>query len=131
LSGAIASESLVNDMTDVLKAEARRFLELLGTAPFTRCYPLTREFEGMPTTPGFYAFRHRSAGILYIGIATNLRRRFRNGHKALAWAFIDRLDPDDVRIAAVGIDRQTAPQVEYLETLMIQSARPRYNSRIK
>ena len=118
-------------MSDVLKAEAQRFLELLDNAPFIQCYPLTRDFEAVPTSPGFYAFRHRMEGILYIGIATNLRRRFRNGHKALAWAFIDRLDPDDVRIAAVGIDRQTAQQVEYIETLMIQSARPRYNSRIK
>jgi excinuclease UvrABC nuclease subunit len=116
-------------MSDVLKAEAQRVLQQLATKPFSQCYPLTREFESMPNSPGFYAFRHRLEGILYIGIATNLRRRFRNGHKALAWAFIDRLDPDDVRIATVRINRQNAQQVEYLETLMIQSARPRYNTR--
>ncbi|MCU0569561.1 MAG: GIY-YIG nuclease family protein [Oculatellaceae cyanobacterium Prado106] len=95
-------------MSDVLKEEARRCLERLATKSFDDCYPLTREFETVPNSPGFYAFRHRLDGILYIGIATNLRRRFRNGHKALAWAFIDRLDPDDVRIATVRIDRQTA-----------------------
>jgi excinuclease UvrABC nuclease subunit len=116
-------------MSDVLKAEAQRVLQQLATKPFSQCYPLTREFESMPNSPGFYAFRHRLEGVLYIGIATNLRRRFRNGHKALAWAFIDRLDPDDVRIATVRINRQNAQQVEYLETLMIQSARPRYNTR--
>jgi hypothetical protein len=57
-----------------------------------------------------------------------LRRRFRNGHKALAWAFIDHLYEDDVRIAIVEMGQRTLEQVDYLETLMIQSARPQGNS---
>jgi excinuclease UvrABC nuclease subunit len=118
-------------MSEVLNAEAQRYLKQLSAKPFDQCHPLTREFESVPSSPGFYAFRHRSQGILYIGISSNLNRRFRNGHKALAWAFIDRLDPDDVRIATVIVDIQTAKQIEYLETLMIQSARPSYNSRMK
>jgi excinuclease UvrABC nuclease subunit len=118
-------------MSDELRADAQTILETLATYPFEHCYPLSRDFAVVPSNPGFYAFRHRLEGILYLGLATNLRRRFRNGHKALSWAFIDRFDPDDVRIAAVGMGRRTFQQVEQIEILMIQSARPRYNTRMK
>jgi excinuclease UvrABC nuclease subunit len=118
-------------MSEILREEAQEILETLSLTPFGNCYPLSRDFEAVPSDPGFYAFRHRSDGILYIGIGTNLRRRFRNGHKALSWAFVDRLSPDDVRIATVEMGQRTPKQVEYIETLMIQGARPRYNTRMK
>lgn len=51
--------------------------------------------------------------------------------KALSWAFVDRLNPDDVRIAAVEMGQRTPQEVEYIETRMIQSARPSYNTRMK
>jgi excinuclease UvrABC nuclease subunit len=117
-------------MSAALRAEAQVLLEALRTTPFEDCCYLSREFESVPSAPGFYAFRHRMDGILYIGIANNLRRRFRNGHKALAWAFIDHIYADDVRIALVAMGERTIEQVDYLETLMIQSARPRYNTRM-
>jgi predicted GIY-YIG superfamily endonuclease len=117
-------------MTEGLKAEAQIILETLASTSFEECYPLSRGFEEVPSNPGFYAFRLRSVGILYIGITSNFRRRFRNGHKALSWAFVDRLDPDDVKIATVNMGRRTPQQVEYIEILMIQSARPRYNTRM-
>ncbi|PSB17533.1 excinuclease ABC subunit C [Phormidesmis priestleyi ULC007] len=118
-------------MSEALKEEAREILETLSLTSFESCYPLSRDFETVPSNPGFYAFRHRRKGILYIGIGNNLRRRFRNGHKALSWAFVDRLDSDDVRIAIVEMGRRTPLEVEYLETRMIQSARPGYNTRMK
>jgi excinuclease UvrABC nuclease subunit len=118
-------------MSDALSADAQTILQILATDPFEHCYPLSRDFEVVPSHPGFYAFRHRQHGILYLGIGTNLRRRFRNGHKALSWAFIDRFDPDDVRIATVEIGRRTFQQIEAIEILMIQTARPRYNTRMK
>jgi excinuclease UvrABC nuclease subunit len=118
-------------MTEGTETEAQIILDALASMPFEECYPLSRDFDAVPSNPGFYAFRLRSIGILYIGITSNFRRRFRNGHKALSWAFVDRLDPDDVRIATVNMGRRTPQQVESIEILMIQSVRPRYNTRIK
>jgi len=37
--------------------------------------------------------------IYFSKVLPNTWVRLREGHKALGWAFIDRLDPDDVRIA--------------------------------
>ena len=121
----------VRKMSEALKEEAREILETLSMTSFENCYPLSRNFEVVPSDPGFYAFRHRRNGILYIGIGNNLRRRFRGGHKALSWAFVDRLNPDDVRIADVEMGQRTPKEVEYIETRMIQSARPSYNTRMK
>ncbi len=106
-------------------------METLSSKPFQELFILTRSFEDVLSNPGFYAFRHRLNGILYIGVGTNVRRRFRNGHKALSWAFVDRLNPDDVRIATAEMGRRTFQQVEYIETVMIQSTRPVYNTRMK
>ena len=118
-------------MSEALRQEAQTILEVLSSMPFEDCYPLSRYFDDLPCDPGFYAVRHCLDGILYIGISNNLRRRFRDGHKALSWAFVDRLSPDDVRITSVAMGKRTPQQVEYLEALMIKSARPRYNIRMK
>ena len=118
-------------MSDLLKAEARSVLEKLSSTPFEDLFALSRNFDPVSSNPGFYAFRHRLDGVLYIGISNNLRRRFRNGHKALSWAFVDRLSPDDVKIATVAMGQLTPQQVEWIETRMIQTAQPRYNSRMK
>ncbi|MBM0744753.1 GIY-YIG nuclease family protein (plasmid) [Phormidium sp. CLA17] len=116
-------------MSETLKSDAQMVLKALSSILFEECYPLSRDFEPVPSNPGFYAFRYRDE-ILYIGIGNNLRRRFRNGHKALSWAFVDRLNPDDVRISTFAMGRRSPQQVEYIETLMIQMARPRYNTRM-
>jgi excinuclease UvrABC nuclease subunit len=118
-------------MNESLKADAQQVLNTLLSLPFEDCYPLSRDFEAVPSNPGLYAFRHREQGILYIGIGSNLRRRFRNGHKALSWAFVDRLNPDDVKIATVPMGRRSLQQMEYVETLLIQTVRPQYNTRMK
>jgi hypothetical protein len=119
-----------------IETEAQRILETLSSIPFENCYPLSRGFLDIPTSPGLYAVRHRTEEILYIGLATKLRRRFRDGHKAFFWAFLDYYSPDDIRISAVGItserfDLQNLRRMEDLETLMIRIAHPRYNSLIK
>jgi excinuclease UvrABC nuclease subunit len=80
---------------------------------------------------GIYAVRHQQQGILYIGKAASLRQRFLGGHKALVWALIDRLDPDDLRIAFVITSPQWRRSQLELETLIIQTIKPRYNSRIR
>jgi excinuclease UvrABC nuclease subunit len=108
-------------------------LSELTLIPFSQCYKLSREFRGMPTTAGLYAVRHEDEGVLYIGLAVNLKRRFKDtGHKAFFWAYLDYYPPDKIRIAVrslIGFDSFKA--AENAETLMIRSARPRYNTRIK
>lgn len=118
-------------MSDFLEQEGQRILESLASMPFETCYPLSRRFEVVPTNPALYAVRYRPEGILYLGKAINLRRRFKDGHKALSWAFVDRLDPDDVRIAAEFLPPSTAQYSTQIEILMIRIAQPRYNSLIK
>lgn len=116
---------------DFAMGEAQRLLESFTSIPFGDCHSLTREFVTVPVRPGIYVFRHQVEGILYIGKAVNIRQRLRGGHKALGWAFIDRLDPDDVRIAASVLGYQAWLQSLEIEVRMIQTLRPRYNSRIR
>jgi excinuclease UvrABC nuclease subunit len=117
--------------TEPYRGEARAILNNLSSMPFEDCYPLSRKFEPIPTNPGLYAVRHRTEGILYIGKSINLRRRFCDGHKAFSWAFVDRHDPNDVRIAIEIFGLQSWQRAGDLETLMIRSVQPSYNSLIK
>lgn len=112
---------------------AQRILDQLAFMRFEECHRLSREFKNIPTVPGLYAIRHRTEGILYIGLGLQLRRRFRDtGHKAFFWAFLDYYFPDDIRIAISLLeDFQTFRQSEDLEARMIQIAQPRYNVRKK
>jgi excinuclease UvrABC nuclease subunit len=114
-----------------LDAEALRLLQLLMDLPFEECHALTREFATVTPRSGVYVFRHQQEGVLYIGKAVNIRQRLRGGHKALGWAFIDRLDPDEVKVAAVGLGYQAWLQALEIEARMIQALRPRYNIRIR
>lgn len=117
----------MNDVQD----EAQRILDRLNSMPFKDCYRLSRMFRNVPTNPALYAVRHCVDGILYLGTTNNLRRRFRDGHKALSWTFIDRYDPDDVRIAPAFLPPSTAQRSKELEILMIRITQPSYNSLIK
>lgn len=114
----------------LLKEEAIRLLDILRTTPFSHCYPLSRKFQELPNRTGIYAIKHRFQGILYIGKSGNVRSRLRGGHKALGWAFIDRLDPDDVRIAVVRLSFEWIRLSLQLEGIMLREVRPPYNDRI-
>lgn len=116
---------------NLIETEAIRILEIFTTTSFLDCHPLSRDFRAVPARPGIYGVRHIAQEILYIGKARDIRHRFRDGHKSLAWAFIDRLDPDDVRIITVVLGYQAWLQSLEIEARMIQLARPRYNSRIR
>jgi excinuclease UvrABC nuclease subunit len=108
--------------------EAKRILDRFSTLPFEQAYPLSRNFPLVPIRTGVYGFRHTTLGILYIGKAANIQRRIRNGHKALAWAFIDRLNPNEVRVVAEVLRGEQARQgLLDIEATMIQMARPSYN----
>jgi len=113
-----------------LEAEATRLLQILCECPFEECHALSREFATVPPRSGVYGFRHQQE-VLYIGKAVNVRQRLRGGHKALGWAFIDRLDPDAVRVATIPLGYQAWLDALELEARMIQKLRPRYNSIIR
>ena len=118
-------------MSNPIQQEARQILDTLAFKPFEQCQPLSREFGAIPTRVGLYAFRHCSEGLLYIGKAKNLRDRLRNGHKAFLWGWLDRYNPDDVRIAYVALNQWQRPGLSYeLETLILQATNPPYNVKI-
>ncbi len=118
-------------MTDSIQQEARAILDTLAFMPFEDCVSLSRNFDEIPTRLGLYAFRHRTEGLLYIGKAKNLRDRFRGGHKAFLWGWLDRYDPGDVRLAVVTLNQWQKPGLSYeLETLILQATHPPYNVKI-
>jgi hypothetical protein len=82
-----------------LHAQARSILDEIAFTPFEQCLSLSREFEEIPARPGIYAVRHQTEGLLYIGKTKSLRGRFKGGHKAFLWAWLDKYDDQDVRIA--------------------------------
>lgn len=118
-------------MTEFIQQEARQILNSLAFTPFDNCQPLSRDFDTIPTKVGLYAFRHRTEDLLYIGKAKNLRDRLRGGHKAFLWGWLDRYNPDDVRIAFVTLNQWQKPGLSYeLETLILQATYPPYNVKI-
>lgn len=119
----------MDDYPNFIVEEALRLLDVLSGTPFSDCYPLSKKFNDLPPRPGIYAFKHRTLGILYIGKTTNIRARLRGGHKALGWAFIDRMDPDDVRLACVVLDYQWNRVSYQLEQVMIGQIQPPYSDR--
>jgi excinuclease UvrABC nuclease subunit len=118
-------------MPDSVQQEALKILDSLAFTPFEQCQPLSRDFDTIPTKVGLYAFRHYTEGLLYVGKAKNLRDRLRGGHKAFLWSWLDRYEPDEVRIAYVTINQWQKPGLSYeLETLILQSTYPPYNVKI-
>jgi len=115
---------------DEIYAEAGRLLQIFETIPFEACCPLSKGFNGLPSRPGLYALKHQQLGILYIGKSGNVKGRWRGGHKALGWAFIDRMDPDDVRIAVATLSFRWTRLSLQLERIMLRQALPPYNERI-
>jgi excinuclease UvrABC nuclease subunit len=120
---------MTNDQ-ELLNQEANRIRSLLTEMPFDQCCPLSREFAELPNRPGLYALKHQRQGILYIGKSGNVRSRLRGGHKALGWAFIDRMNPDEVRIAAAILAFPWTRLSLQLEGIVLRQTRPPYNNRI-
>ena len=78
-------------------------LDAIAFTSFEQCQPLNRRFDNISRSPGIYAIRHKTEGLLYIGKAQNLRSRFSGGHKAFLWAWLDKYRDEDVRIAVQAI----------------------------
>ena len=114
-----------------LQAQARRILDAIAFTPFEQCQPLTREFGKIPARPGIYAVRHRIDGLLYIGKTKSLRGRFSGGHKAFLWAWLDKYNDEDVRIAMQLIPHCENPAlVLELEAIILRATEPPYNVQI-
>jgi hypothetical protein len=101
-----------------LEEQASEMLQELLSVPFESCASISRDFYDLPMMPGIYAVRHRHLGLLYLGKAKKLRDRFRGGHKACTWSWLDDYDNRDVAIAFAR-----------LEGILIHATQPPYNAR--
>jgi excinuclease UvrABC nuclease subunit len=114
-----------------LQIQARRILDTIAFMPFEQCQPLTRGFESIPARPGIYAVRHRTDGLLYVGKTKSLRGRFSGGHKAFLWAWLDKYNDEDVRIAVEIIAHWGNPTLLLeLEAIILRATEPPYNVQI-
>jgi hypothetical protein len=76
------------------------------------------------------AVRHRSLGLLYVGKTRYTRERFRGGHKAFLWSWLDYYQPDEVRILIYPLNFiQLQTLSSDLEAIVIAAAKPPYNVR--
>jgi excinuclease UvrABC nuclease subunit len=114
-----------------LQAQARGILDTIALKPFEQCQPLTRKFEKLPARPGIYAVRHRIDGLLYIGKTKSLRGRFSGGHKAFLWAWLDKYNDEDIRIAVQIVSYWGNPAlILELEAIILRATEPPYNTQI-
>jgi excinuclease UvrABC nuclease subunit len=114
-----------------LQTQAQRILDEIAFTPFEQCQPLSRDFDNIPTRPGIYAIRHRTDGLLYIGKTKSLRGRFRGGHKAFLWAWLDKYSDEDIRIAVQTISYWENPALLLeLEAIILRATEPPYNVQI-
>ena len=114
-----------------LQAQARKILDAIAFTPFEQCQPLTRQFDNIPARPGIYAVRHITDGLLYIGKTKSLRWRFSGGHKAFLWAWLDKYNDEDVRIAMQLISYCENPALLLeLEAIILRATEPPYNVQI-
>lgn len=114
-----------------LQAQARNILDEITFRPFEHCQPLNREFRDIPPRPGIYAIRHKTDGLLYVGKTKSLRGRFGGGHKAFLWAWLDKYNDKDVRIAIQVISHWENPTLLLeLEAIILRATEPPYNAQI-
>jgi excinuclease UvrABC nuclease subunit len=117
-------------MTDTQK-RAKAILDHLANLEFEECFQIGRSFRHLPSKPGIYAVCHRTEGLLYLGKTNDLNTRFKGGHKAFTWAWLDLYHPADVRIAIEALDRwgNSALLLE-LEAMLLRATEPPYNVKI-
>lgn len=116
--------------SEPLEKQALAILEFLNGCPFEQCAPITRDFTNLTANASLYAIRHRELGLLYVGKTRYTRERFRGGHKAFLWSWLDYYNPDDVRILIYPLDAlQLQMLSSQLEAIVIASANPPYNVR--
>jgi hypothetical protein len=113
-----------------LEDQANEMLQELLSVPFESCASISRDFYDLPMMPGIYAVRHRHLGLLYLGKAKKLRDRFRGGHKACTWSWLDDYDNRDVAIAFARLTMLDVLKLgDELEGILIYATQPPYNAR--
>lgn len=114
-----------------LRIQAKEILEEIAFTSFEQCEPITRNFDHIPARPGIYAIRHITDGLLYIGKTQSLRKRFRGGHKAFLWAWLDKYDDATVRIVFQPIPYSKNPAlILELKAIILRATDPPYNVQI-
>jgi excinuclease UvrABC nuclease subunit len=117
--------------TNDSELQARRILDAIAFMPFEQCQPLNRRFENIPPRPSIYAVRHKTDGLLYVSKTKSLRGRFSGGHKAFLWAWLDKYNDEDVRIAMQLISHWENPALLLeLEAIILRATEPPYNVQI-
>jgi len=128
---AIGLFALMTTNNPELQKQARSILDAIAFTPFNECQPLSREFNRIPARPGIYAIRHKIDGLLYVGKTKSLRGRFSGGHKAFLWAWLDKYNDEDVRIAVQVISHWGNPALLLeLEAIILRATEPPYNAQI-
>ncbi|MDX2241536.1 MAG: GIY-YIG nuclease family protein [Leptolyngbyaceae cyanobacterium bins.302] len=113
-----------------IQEQAKEMLQALLSVSFESCASIAREFQALPLSPGLYAVRHRQHGLLYLGKAKKLRERFRGGHKACTWSWLDDYDHRDVAIAFVPLSMMDVLKLgDELESILIHATQPPYNAK--
>lgn len=113
-----------------VEAQAKILLETLLSVPFESCASITREFRDLPLSPGLYAVKHPQHGLLYLGKAKKLRERFRGGHKACTWSWLDDYDHRDIAIAFALLSMVDVLKLgDELESILIHATQPPYNAK--
>jgi len=114
-----------------IKQQARNILDAIAFTLFEECQSLNRDFSNIPDRPGIYAIRHKYQGLLYVGKTKSLRNRFKGGHKAFLWAWLDKYKDEDVRIAVQIIPHSRNPELLLeLEAIILRATEPPYNVQI-
>ena len=114
-----------------IQKQAKSILDEIAFTPFEECQTLNRDFSNIPDRPGIYAIRHKYEGLLYIGKTKSLRSRFKGGHKAFLWAWLDKYKDEDVRIAVQIIPYSQNPALLLeLEAIILRATEPPYNVQI-
>lgn len=111
--------------------QAADILNRLAFMEFEQCLVVGRNFAHLPAKAGIYAIRHRYEGLLYLGKTNDLNTRFKGGHKAFTWAWLDLYHPDDVRIAIAVLAQWGNPTLLLeLEAILLRATEPPYNVKI-
>ncbi len=117
-------------MRKELEPQALAILDYLVSVPFDQCIPITRSFKNVTASASIYAVRHQELGLLYVGKTRYTRERFRDGHKAFLWSWLDRYNPENVRLLLYPLDFiQLQTLSSSLEAIIIEAAKPPYNVR--
>jgi hypothetical protein len=116
--------------SDEAELQAIAILEALVNTPFDQCAPITRDFKAITASASIYLVRHRDLGLLYVGKTRYTRERFRGGHKAFLWAWLDDYNSDAVRLLIYPLNFiQLQTLSSELEALVVATTQPPYDAR--